>query len=99
MNYCICKQIICEECKEKHEQIDDDSQITHNLIKYSEIDFRCDCSGDFSDYICFCVNCNKNFCSDCQIEHDEKFKVHEMIFYSDEIDKNLTDDKIKKKKR
>lgn len=94
---CICEEIICEECKEKHEAIDD-SKINHELIKYSEFEFQCHCSGEFSDYLYFCINCNENLCSTCQIEHVEKNKDHSIICYSDEIDKNLTDNKIKEKK-
>ena len=101
MYQCNCKKVFCKECKENHEEDDEEKEndeITHNLIKYSEIDFQCQCSGEFSDYNSYCVNCNKNLCSNCQIEHKSKYPQHEIILFTDEIEKFLTKEEIKNKK-
>ena len=97
MYQCNCKKVFCEECKENHEE-EENNEITHNLIKYSEIDFQCQCSGEFSDYNSYCVNCNKNLCLNCQIEHQSEYQHHEIILFSDEIEKFLTKEEIKNKK-
>ena len=69
----------------RHEEEDD--EIPHSLIKYSEIDFKCKCSGEYADYYCYCVNCNKNFCQACLNEHNAENQGHEIIYFSDEIEK------------
>ncbi len=43
MYICNCKKILCTECGEKHKEKNDDD-IEHNLIKYSNKDFKCPCS-------------------------------------------------------
>ena len=83
MYYCRCEKYFCEDCKEKHEEENEENEedenheekedeIIHNLIKYSEIDFKCKFPKEFSDYICYCVNCNKNFCINSLVEHMKK---------------------------
>ena len=96
MYLCNCSKDFCEDCKEKHEEEDD--EIPHSLIKYSEIDFKCKCSGEYADYYCYCVNCNKNFCQACLNEHNAENQGHEIIYFSDEIEKFLTEKDIKEKK-
>ena len=101
MYLCACNKYFCEKCKDEHEGIenDDENQVEHSLIKYSEKDFQCRCSNSFLDYECFCLNCNENLCCNCQVEHKDKNPDHVIIYYSDEIDKYLTEDQIKKKKK
>ena len=107
MYYCICKKYFCEDCKEKHEEEDDDEKneeendeiIHHNLIKYSEIEFQCECSKEFSDFICYCENCNINLCQSCQTEHRAKHGKHKIIYFSDEIDNNLTKEDLTQKNK
>ena len=111
MYYCRCKKYFCEDCKEKHEveneenenEEDEDheekeDEIIHNLIKYSEIDFKCDCTKEFSDYICYCVNCNKNFCINCLVEHKSEQKGHQIINFTEQVEKYLTKETIETKK-
>ena len=104
MFICTCGKQFCEECKEKHEEIDDsndsnDNKNNHDLINYSEKDYRCNCIGKFSDYDSFCVTCKKNFCGNCQIEHKENNPGHTIIFFSKEIDADLSEDIIKKRRK
>ena len=87
-----------EKEKEEEEQEKEEEEQEHNLIKYSEKDFLCYCCSEPTDYECFCVNCNKNLCCNCLIEHKEENSSHVIIFFSDEIDKFLTDEQINKKK-
>ena len=98
MYLCACDKYFCENCKDEHEGIEEeDNEIEHNLIKYSEKDFQCKCSKSFCDYECFCLICNKNLCCNCQVEHRDKNPNHVTIYFSDEIDKYLTDEQIKEK--
>ena len=112
MYYCKCEKYFCEDCKEKHEEENEENEneedenheekedkIIHNLIKYSEIDFKCKCSKEFSDYICYCVNCNNNFCINCLVEHRSNKKGHQIINFTDQVEKYLTKEKKKKKKK
>ena len=112
MYYCRCEKYFCEDCKEKHEEENEENEneedenheekedeIIHNLIKYSEIDFKCKCSKEFSDYICYCVNCNKNFCINCLVEHRSNEKGHQIINFTDQVEKYLTKEKIEAKKK
>ena len=112
MYYCRCEKYFCEDCKEKHEEENEENEneedenheekedkIIHNLIKYSEIDFKCKCSKEFSDYICYCVNCNKNFCINCLVEHKSNQKGHQIINFTDQVEKYLTKEKIEAKKK
>ena len=97
MYICNCRKIFCTKCKEEHKEKDDDD-IEHNLIKYSNKDFICPCSEDCLDFNYFCVNCNKNLCFNCQIEHKDNNSDHNIIYYLDEVDKNLTEEQINNKK-
>ena len=112
MYYCRCEKYFCEDCKEKHEEENEENEneedenheekedkIIHNLIKYSEIDFKCKCSKEFSDYICYCVNCNNNFCINCLVEHRSNKKGHQIINFTDQVEKYLTKEKIEAKKK
>ena len=112
MYYCRCEKYFCEDCKEKHEEENEENEneedenheekedkIIHNLIKYSEIDFKCKCSKEFSDYICYCVNCNKNFCINSLVEHRLNEKGHQIINFTDQVEKYLTKEKIEAKKK
>ena len=98
MYICNCTKILCTKCEEKHKEENDDD-IEHNLIKYSNKDFLCPCSEDCLDFNYFCVNCNKNLCFNCQIEHKEKKSDHNIIYYLDQVDKYLTEEQINNKKK
>ena len=98
MFICSCGKIFCEDCKEKHEEIND-SKNSHEFISYSEKDYQCCCKGYFSDYSSFCVTCNENLCANCQIEHDAKNQGHKILFFTEEIGAHLTKDIIEKKKK
>ena len=97
MYLCNCKKSFCEKCKQKHEE-KEDNEISHNLIKHSDIDFHCFCSGEFSEYTCYCLNCNQNLCQNCLPEHKSKNIGHDIIYFTDEVDKFLTEEEINKKK-
>ena len=104
MYKCKCGEIICKECKENHEEQNkndeeneedkddaDDDEKKHNLVNYSEKEFKCTCTEEIDDYYYFCRECNKNLCSTCEAEHSK----HPIYNFYDEINetKNQKADK------
>ena len=107
MYKCKCGKIICKDCKDTHEELnegkneenqenedEDDDEKKHNLVNFSEKDFKCTCTDELDDYYYFCKKCNKNLCGTCEVEHSN----HPIYDFSKEIDNNLPDkDDIEKK--
>ena len=110
MYKCKCEKYICEDCKNKHEgekneeenkeenedNNDNDNDKQHNLVKYSEKDYKCTCSETLEDYYFYCNKCMKNLCTGCEAEHDKNHQINEFLF---EIDKYLSDKDISIKKQ
>lgn len=65
-----CGNNICLLCKSKH-------NLNHNLIKYDEKNYICQCHNEM--FVKFCKSCKKNLCFSCLDEHNE----HETIFFGD----------------
>ena len=77
-----CKNNICSLCKTTHDK-------NNIIINYDEINYICEKhSGPYNSY---CKICNKNFCTDCEKEHND----HETTTYGkilpdkDELRNNL----------
>ena len=64
---CKCGENICENCKDKH--LEDVEENLHNLISFTEKDYKCVCSG--MGFNCYCTECKKNLCFDCMDEHED----------------------------
>ena len=104
MYKCKCGNYICGDCKNKHEEIkneeeieeEDDDDNKHNLVKYSEKDYKCTCSKSLEDYYFYCNKCMKNLCTGCDAEHP---RDHQIYDFSAEIDKYLSDKDMTLKKK
>ena len=64
-NYCLnCKEIICNDCKEKHLQIKKDNS-GHFFIKNKERNIKCLNHSENNNCTEYCVDCKKNICKEC----------------------------------
>ena len=45
------------------------------------------------------MNCNNNFCINCLVEHRSSKKGHQIINFTDQVEKYLTKEKIEAKKK
>ena len=101
---CKCGNYICKDCKNKHEdekseeenENEDDEDKKHNLLEYSEKDYKCTCSESLEDYYFYCNKCMKNLCVGCEAEHP---KDHQIFDFSDLIDNYLSEKDIASKKK
>ena len=62
--YCInCKEIICNQCKEKH--INQNKNKEHFFINNNEKKKKCLIHTENNDYTEYCSDCQKNLCKEC----------------------------------
>ena len=63
--YCInCKEIICNQCKEKHINKNNNKE-NHFLINNNEKRKKCLIHYENNDYIEYCSDCQRNLCKEC----------------------------------
>ena len=95
---CYCGNIFCGVCKEKHlKEVENKNE--HNMIDYSEKDYKCGCSDKCKNYIEYCLTCKKNLCIICSEKHREhKKKIFGNIHTLPEKEKIILKQKIEEQK-
>ena len=103
-NYYLCKKcsskVLCDFCKQKNKK-------NHELINI-KYDFTC--KEHCTPYTCFCLECKKNMCHYCLINHDESHEnyicnVNKIIYKKNKLEeiknniKNATNQKRKVMKK
>ena len=68
---CSCTMFICGLCFNDH------NSKNHNLVKYTNINSNCIFHSE--EFISYCINCNNNLCTKCEVTHIN----HKIILYKE----------------
>ena len=87
-DFCLsCKEVGCPKCSHRHSKHE-------GFIKINEINNYCE--KHFQNFVKFCEECKKNFCShkECKCNHDPKYQIEIQLSPDDKDIKEIKDKKL-----